>query len=142
MSIDRLQRMVLLFMAVSLVPVALSYGLAPEISMAWLFGIDASDVNTRHIFRAITGFYFTLVALWAFGAFRPSLRLPALWSMFVFTFGLALGRLASLVIDGWPSPLLFVYMLMEFAMAGISWILIHKHADEQVGQPRQGDGPR
>lgn len=132
MSIDRMQRTVLLFMAISLVPIALSYGLSPKISLPRLFGIDASDVNTRHIFRAVTGFYFSLITLWAFGAFRPKLRLPALWSMFVFVFGLALGRLASLIIDGWPNPLLFIYMLLEFIIAAASWTLIQKHTDEQV----------
>jgi hypothetical protein len=36
---------------------------------------------------------------------------PALWSLVVFMFGLAAGRAASLVVDGFPHPLRFVYLV-------------------------------
>ena len=124
MAVEKWQRLLLLAMSIGLAPIALSYGSVPEKSLPWLFGIDASGVNTRQIFRAIMGLYFAFIGLWVAGALRPALRLPALWSLFVFTLGLAMGRLLSLAIDGWPHPILFAYMLAEFALAAASaWLI-------------------
>jgi len=124
MSVERMQRALLLVMSASILPVALSYGMMPQSSFPSLFGIDADGVNTRHIFRAIMGMYLGFIGLWALGALRPTLRIPALWSLFVFTSGLAIGRLLSLVLDGWPNLLLFGYMLAEFAVSAACWWLI------------------
>lgn len=124
MRIAGMQRALLLAMSVGLIPVALSYGAAPEVSLPLLFGIEASHVPTRHIFRAIMGLYLALILFWLVGALRANLRRPALWSLFVFTLGLALGRALSLVLDGWPGLLLFGYMLAEFALAAMAiWLL-------------------
>ncbi|MEO1452519.1 MAG: DUF4345 domain-containing protein [Pseudomonadota bacterium] len=132
MSVDLMQRGLLLAMAVGLTPIALSYGAAPRASLPWLFGIDAADVPTRHIFRAIMGLYFALIVFWLAGAMRPVLRVPALWSLFVFTLGLALGRGLSLLLDGWPGPLLFIYLPAEVALAAsAAWLISrseHRHA--------------
>lgn len=124
-DLAKLQRVFLLVAALGLTPIALSYGLKPGASLPWLFGIDAAEVNVRHIFRAIMGLYLALVGLWIAGALRPALRLPALWSLVIFMIGLALGRFASLLLDGWPHPLLTVYMVLEFIFAGIGWRLLH-----------------
>lgn len=119
-----MQRGLLLTMAVGLTPIALSYGLAPAASLPWLFGIEATDIPTRHIFRALMGLYLGLILFWLGGALRPTLRRPALWSLFVFTLGLALGRVLSLTLDGWPGVLLFGYMIAEFALAAMAtWLL-------------------
>lgn len=127
MSIDRMQQTLLLLMSAGLVPIALSYGVAPATSLAFLLEIDASDVNERNIFRSIMGLYIAMTVLWTAGAFRPSLRLPALWSLTVFTFGIAIGRTLSLLVDGWPHPLLVLYMVLEFALAAAGWQLIRLH---------------
>ena len=86
--------------AVGLIPIALGYGLFPADSMAILFDIDASSVNASHIYRAVMGLYLALVIFWVSGALRAPLRLPALWSLTVFMFGLAAGRSLSLLVDG------------------------------------------
>lgn len=129
MTIDKMQRVLLLLMSVGLVPIALSYGVAPASTLGWLFGIEAADINTRNIFRSIMGLYIAMTILWTAGAFRRSLRLPALWSLTVFTLGIGLGRLLSLLVDGVPHPLLTIYMLLEFAVAATSWQLIRRHTD-------------
>ncbi|MEH6586110.1 MAG: DUF4345 domain-containing protein [Halioglobus sp.] len=112
----------LLLAAVGLIPVALSYGFMPQESMAYLFGIDASSVNSSHIFRAVMGLYLAMVVFWITGARLHSLRLPALWSLAVFMLGLAAGRALSIVIDGMPHPLLLVYLLLEL---GIGFIALY-----------------
>lgn len=124
MSHDQLQRLLLISMVVGLPPIALSYGLVPDVSLPFLFGIDAADVNSRNIFRAVMGLYLAMVGLWAAGAARPAMRRPAMWSLTVFTSGVGLGRLLSVLIDGVPHPLLMVYMGLEFALAAAGWWLI------------------
>ena len=114
----------LLVTAVGLTPIALSYGPVPDKSLSVLFGIDASATNTRHIFRAVMGLYLALIVFWVAGAHKEQLRVPALWSLVVFMFGLAAGRTMSLALDGFPHPLLFVYLVLEilFGIAGL-WLL-------------------
>jgi hypothetical protein len=103
----------LLLAAVGLAPVALSYGLMPQVSLSYLFDIDASSVNSSHIFRAIMGLYLAMVTFWIIGARNASLTLPALWSLTIFMLGLAAGRALSIVIDGMPHPLLLGYLAVE-----------------------------
>lgn len=133
MPVARMQRGLLLVMAAGLIPVALSYGVAPGASLPWLFGIDADGVPTRHVFRAIMGLYLALICFWIAGAADLRLRIPALWSLFVFTLGLALGRGLSLLLDGWPGPLLFFYLLAEVAVAGSAAWLVARHGDRHAG---------
>lgn len=124
-----LARGFLVFAALGLTPIALGYGAMPEASLKWLFGIDASALDTRHIFRAIMGLYLALAVFWAAGAFNPRLERPALWSLTVFMFGLAAGRALSLVVDGIPHPLLVVYLLLEVVMGIMGLTLIRRQGE-------------
>ncbi|WP_372615389.1 DUF4345 domain-containing protein [Aquicoccus sp.] len=124
MSIDRAQRFFLLAMGLGLVPVALSYGMMPERSLPFLYGISDPDLPTRHVFRAVMGLYLGMICFWLAGALRPELRMPALWTVFVFVTGIGLGRVLSLGLDGWPGPILVVYLIAEIALAGTSLVLI------------------
>lgn len=133
MTVDHMQRGLLLAMAIGLTPIALSYGAAPQVSLPWLYQIDAHDVPTRHVFRAIMGLYLAMVCLWVAGALRPAIRLPALWGLFVFTLGIASGRGLSLALDGWPGPLLFIYLPAELALAASAAWLISRYGDCHAG---------
>jgi len=126
MSIDRAQQLFLLAMSIGLFPVALSYGAMPEVSLPLLYGINEPDLPTRHVFRAVMGLYLGMIAFWLAGALRPALRISALWTIFVFVTGIALGRILSLGLDGWPRPLFVFYLSAEIALAATSWILINK----------------
>jgi hypothetical protein len=66
------------------------------------------------------GLYLATIVLWLLGAIRggPLMR-TALVSEIVFMSGLAIGRLLSLLLDGWPSPMLIAYMVAELVLA--SW---------------------
>lgn len=124
MSIEQTQRLFLLAMSLGLVPVALSYGVIPEHSLPILYGISDPDLPTRHVFRAVMGLYLGMICFWLAGAVRPDLRIPALWTVFVFVTGIGLGRVLSLGLDGWPGPILVVYLIAEIALAGTSLVLI------------------
>lgn len=114
----------LLLAAAGLLPVALSYGAAPESSLAYLYNIDASGVNFKHIFRAVMGLYFAQIIFWISGARTESLRLSALWCLTVFMLGMAAGRALSLVIDGMPHPLLAVFLALEIGFGAVGLVLI------------------
>ncbi|MEH6611607.1 MAG: DUF4345 domain-containing protein [Halioglobus sp.] len=116
----------LLLAAAGLVPVALSYGLMPQESMSYLYDIDASSVNSHHIFRAVMGLYFAQVIFWIAGARKPSLTLPALWTLAIFMLGLAAGRALSIVVDGMPHPLLLAYLVLEIGFGSVSLYLATK----------------
>jgi hypothetical protein len=124
MSIDKAQRLFLFAMSFGLFPVALSYGLLPERSLPLLYGITDPDLPTRHVFRAVMGLYLGMICFWLTGALRPELRFAALWTVFVFVTGIALGRVLSVGLDGWPQPLFVAYLLAEIALAATSLALI------------------
>jgi hypothetical protein len=119
-------RLILLLAAVGLVPIALSYGLVPSQSVTYLLGFPVEGTNQTHVFRAIMGLYLANVGFWLAGFAMSSLRIPALWSLFIFMGGLAAGRVVSLVIDGVPSFVLIFYLLAEVAFALLAVIAIRK----------------
>ncbi len=116
----------LLIVAVGLIPIAMSYGLMPQQSLRYLFDVSVADTNSIHIFRALMGLYLGFVLFWILGAFNVQLRQAALYSLVVFMFGLAAGRGLSVVVDGMPHWLLFVYLLIELVFGGIGVFLLKK----------------
>lgn len=128
MSLDQARRLFLLVFGIGLLPVALSYGLVPGQSLPLIYGLDAPDQTTRHLFRAIMGLYVAMIVFWLAGALHADLTMPALWSVFVFVTGIASGRGLSLILDGWPPPLLVFYLSAEIALAGTSGYLIFRAA--------------
>jgi predicted membrane protein len=125
-TVDKLQKVLLLFVSVGLIPIALGYGLVPEKSMEYLFGISVSEINLTHILRAVMGFYLALVIFWIIGAFRVRLRQAALYSLVVFMFGLAAGRILSIIVDGVPNWLLILYTILELGFGTIGLLLVKK----------------
>ena len=118
----------LLVAAIGLLPIALSYGLMPQKSLSFLFDISVSDPNGIHIFRAVMGLYLALIMFWLIGVFIVQIRQAALYSLIVFMFGLAAGRILSLIIDGMPHWLLVVYLVLELGF-GVLGILLIKKSD-------------
>lgn len=117
----------LILAAVGLVPIALSYGVDPSTSLSYLFDIDASSINSTHIFRAVMGLYLALIIFWLLGAKQDALQLPALWSLTVFMLGLAAGRALSLVVDGMPHPLLVVYLVLELGFGAVGYMMARNY---------------
>lgn len=125
-TVDKLQKTLLLFVAMGLIPIALSYGLIPEKSLSYLFNISVSEINLIHIFRAVMGLYLALILFWLIGVFKIQLRQAALYSLVVFMFGLAAGRILSLIFDGVPNWLLLVYLALELSFGTLGLVLIKK----------------
>ena len=114
----------LLLIAPGVLAVSLSYGLYPEITLKYLYDIEVNSANLANIFRAIMGLYIDLSIFWVAGAFKKSLRLAALWSMTIFMTGIALGRILSIIIDGFPYPIFLFYTVIEIFSALMGYFLI------------------
>ena len=116
----------LIFVAAGVFPVALTYGVNPQVTLAYLYDIEVNSVNLSNIFRAIMGLYIALNIFWIIGAFKKTLLLPAMWSLTTFMTGIGLGRLLSLIVDGVPYPAFLLYMLLEFIFAIFGFLFIKK----------------
>lgn len=80
-------RLLLLIASLGLFPIALSYGLVPSQTVTFLLGFTVEGTNHTHVFRAIMGLYLANILFWLTGFAIPSLRLPALWGLFIFMGG-------------------------------------------------------
>ena len=116
----------LIFVAAGVFPVALTYGVNPQVTLAYLYDIEVNSINLSNIFRAIMGLYIGLNVFWIIGAFKKSLLLPAMWSLTIFMTGIGLGRMLSLLIDGIPYTAFILYMLLEFIFAIFGFFFIKK----------------
>lgn len=112
--------------SIGLLPIALSYGLAPHLSVPILFDIETVNSDLAHIFRAIMGLYLAIIIFWIWGVKNEKMTKPALYVLILFMFGLAGGRLISLFLDGIASPLLEAYMLIEFLFGFAGLYLLKK----------------
>jgi hypothetical protein len=94
-----------LLLSVSIViPIALIYGFLPN----YLFDIQIKSIDEANVFKAIMGLYLAFASFWIIGIIKPNYWKAATISNILFMFGLAFGRIISLMYDGTPS-LLFIY---------------------------------
>ncbi|WP_298636403.1 DUF4345 domain-containing protein [uncultured Umboniibacter sp.] len=135
-----LRQMFLLLVSVSLFPIALSYGVAPQESLHFLFGMTVTDINAIHIYRAMMGLYLAMSVFWFIGAFNVLVRQAALYSQIVFMSGVAAGRAISLIVDGMPHWLMLVYLTLEIIAVMIGVLLLSKVAFSPV-QAQQTESP-
>ena len=120
-----MMRLYLLIVAAGLAPIALSYGVNPAGVLPKYMSISVDGTDQTEIFRALMCLYLGMVAFCVIAAlFQPGWRhVAVIWTVF-FMFSLAIGRLISLVVDGVPSRILIVYMLVELAMGAIGLALL------------------
>ena len=114
----------LVFVAIGVFCVSLGYGFLPNLTMPFLYDIEVTHIKLLNILRAISGLYIALVIFWIVGAYNSNLQLPALWSLTIFMTGIALGRIASILIDGLPSPIFIFYLFLEIMFGLIGYTLI------------------
>ena len=119
-------RTLLLLAALGLMPIALSYGLVPSVTVTYLLGFPVEGTNQTHVFRAIMGLYLANAAFWLLAVGKSELRVPALWVLFLFMLGLAAGRVLSIVIDGMPGIVLLLYLAAEVVFGVLAFILLRR----------------
>ena len=123
-------RSYLLFSAIGLSAVALSYGIAPGYVLPKLMDLTVDGTDLTHIFRAIMGLYLGMIVLWLVGAFRSDFTRAAVISEIFFMFGLASGRLLSIAVDGMPSIPLILYAVVEIALGIWGVVVLRQHSDK------------
>lgn len=121
-------KLLLSLAAIGLVPIALSYGIAPNASVSYLLGFPVEGTNETHVFRAIMGLYLANAAFWLVAANRPQLQHAALWVLFLFMTGLAMGRILSILLDGIPNSVLLFYLFAELAFGVMAAVMLRQKA--------------
>ena len=97
--------------------VSFTYGLSPNVVLPKLFDFTVDSTDLKQVFRAIMGLYLGMVALWFTGIFKPYFWRTATIANVFFMFGLALGRIISLIADGIPSVFFCAGLAVELTLA-------------------------
>lgn len=116
-------RLYLNLAAGGLAVVGFGYALLPHTAIGSLVDLPLDSTDQVHILRGIMGLYLGMVGFWFFSVSRPRYSRAAVLSVVFFMFGLALGRIFSMVVDGMPSPFLIGATVVEIG-AGIWGVLI------------------
>ncbi len=99
-----------------LIPVALSYGVDPAVILPKFMNITIQGTDQTHILRALMCLYLGMSTFCFMAAFKPSWRYVAVvWAVF-FALSLAIGRILSIVMDGPPSRIFYLYLAVELAL--------------------------
>ena len=119
----KIKKFYLVFASCAISIIALLYGVSPHWFARTFLGVAQLDVDLAHILRAVMGLYIAFGMFWLYAAFHDSYRNAAILTTVVFSGGLVTGRLISLFADGRPSPLLVLYIFMEFTLVPLGyWI--------------------
>jgi hypothetical protein len=111
-----MMKLFLLVGAGVLIPVALSYGVDPAVVLPKFMTITVEGTDQTHILRALMCLYLGMSAFCAIAAFTPAWRhVAVIWAVF-FALSLAAGRVLSLILDGPPSRIFYLYFAVELAL--------------------------
>ena len=111
-----MMKLFLLVAGAFLIPVALSYGVDPAVTIPNFMNITVEGTDQTHIFRALGCLYLAMSTFCVIAAFTPEWRhVAVIWAVF-FAYSLAIGRIISLIADGKPSPILLFYLVVELVV--------------------------
>jgi hypothetical protein len=120
----KIMKLYLLVFALGLVPIALSYGVAPARILPHYLDITVRGTDQTQIFRAMMCLYLGVSLFFVMGAVRSAWRRPAVAFAAIFALSLALGRVISLVVDGPASRLLDIYLGLEIIFGALGLYLL------------------
>ena len=113
--------MIFAFVDVSIITIL--YGIFRAWFARTFLNIPEMSVDFAHILQVIIGLDLGLGLFWLCSAFNDRHRNTAGLTTAIFAGGLVTGRLISLLADGWPSPILLVYVALEFLLIPIAvWV--------------------
>ena len=92
--------------------VAIIYGFLPNV----LFDVTVITPDENSIFKALMGLYFAFATLWILGLVNKKYWLTATITNFLFMFGLAFGRMVSLLLDGIPTTIFLLGTMGEITL--------------------------
>ncbi|MFF7986385.1 DUF4345 domain-containing protein [Streptomyces sp. NPDC007901] len=130
-----LKKMVLGSAGLGIAVIGLIYLLAPHLLLD-VYGVDIQSPSEANIFRSGSGSLFVAVAiLFCLGASSPRYTRTSLITLFTFMSGLAVGRVVSIVVDGWPHALLIAVLVVEASYAGAAAYVLR--AEDSSPQSRE-----
>ena len=91
-----------------------------------LFNINVNTTDEHSVFKVVMGIYLSFAIIWIIGIFKNKYFQIALFSNFVFMFGLAFGRIISIIFDGIPSKILVFGLVGELVLSAYSYIIWRK----------------
>lgn len=100
-----------------IIPIALAYGLYPQMILPLLFDFNVDAINLVNIFRAMMGLYLGMSLIWIMGIIKSKFWITATITNITFMGGLAFGRLVSLAIDGVPGIYFLIGFIVELSLA-------------------------
>lgn len=127
-SIFKIQNLHLILSVAIVIPVALVYGLFPNVILPKLLDFKVETTDLTNIFRAIMGLYLAMVSFWILGIIKLKFWFTATVSNILFMGGLAFGRIISLVNDGMPSMIFVIGTFGELVLGFYGWYQLKKFA--------------
>lgn len=97
--------------------IALAYGIDPAAILPRLFDFNVETNGLKNVFRATMGLYISMCVLWSMGVANSRYWFAATCANVFFMGGLAMGRLISLLIDGYPGIYFFAGFFIELLLA-------------------------
>ncbi len=113
----------LILSVIIVIPIALVYGFQPDL----LFNITINTRDEATVFKAIMGLYLSFASFWTLGILKPTYWKAATLSNILFMFGLAFGRIVSILIDGLPSTFFVIGTLGELVLGFYGWYLLKNY---------------
>lgn len=92
--------------------IAFVYGFKPDLC----FDVQVKTIDEHNIFKAIMGVYIAFSSLWFVGIVKETFWQTATISNFLFMFGLAFGRIVSIIFDGIPSTIFLLGTVGELTL--------------------------
>jgi len=90
-----------------------------------VYGIDLRSASETNLYRSgYGGLFLAFAILFALGALGTRHSRTAQLALLTFMGGLAVGRLVSLVADGWPHPLITAVLVVELIYAGAAGVVL------------------
>ena len=117
----RIKQAFLILACVMVSIIALLYGVSPQWFARTFLGVVDLNLDVAHILRAVMGLYLGLGLFWLFAVSSSKHRNTAVLTTVIFAAGLVSGRMASLLSDGIPSPLLVFYTIIELALVPVAY---------------------
>jgi hypothetical protein len=115
--LKNLKNLHLTISAIIITVISFIYGLFPNDILPKFFDFKVESIDLKQVFRATMGLYLGIVVLWLIGIFKPSYWRAATISNVLFMFGLALGRIVGLIMDGIPSISFSIGLALELILA-------------------------
>ena len=110
--------------ALGVAAIGVIYLFTPQTLLS-VYGIDLRSASETNLYRSgYGGLFLAFAILFALGALETHHSRTAQLALLTFMGGLAVGRLVSVVADGWPHTLITAVLVVELIYAGAAGVVL------------------